>query len=104
MLIEGESGTGKELLARALHEESGREGPMVVLHCGSITESLIEIELFGNEKGAFTDADVERAGLIETATGGSFPSALEPEQHGSRHSVVIRSRSHGAVFLSFFLQ
>ncbi|MGE4631678.1 MAG: sigma 54-interacting transcriptional regulator [Planctomycetota bacterium] len=72
VLIEGESGTGKELLARALHEESGREGPMVVLHCGSITESLIEIELFGNEKGAFTDADVERAGLIETATGGSL--------------------------------
>ena len=72
VFIEGESGTGKELLARAIHQESGRKGPMVVLHCGSITESLIEIELFGNEKGAFTDAETERPGLIENASTGTL--------------------------------
>lgn len=72
VLIEGESGTGKELLAKAIHEHSGCDGPMVVLHCGSITESLIEVELFGNEKGAFTDADTEKPGLIETADGGTL--------------------------------
>ncbi|MGE4619579.1 MAG: sigma 54-interacting transcriptional regulator [Planctomycetota bacterium] len=72
VLIEGESGTGKELLARSIHEASGCDGPLVALHCSSITESLIEIELFGNEKGAFTDADKERPGLIETAAGGTL--------------------------------
>jgi DNA-binding NtrC family response regulator len=72
VLIEGESGTGKELLAKSIHEKSGRSGPLMVLHCSSITESLIEIELFGNEKGAFTDADTERPGLIEIADGGTL--------------------------------
>lgn len=72
VLIEGESGTGKEMLAKAIHQQSGFEGPLIALHCGSITESLIEIELFGYEKGAFTDAESEKPGLIELAAGGTL--------------------------------
>ncbi len=72
VLIEGESGTGKELLARAIHQASGSETDLVVLHCGTVTESLVEIELFGNEKGAFTDAHQERPGLIDRAAGGTL--------------------------------
>lgn len=72
VLIEGESGTGKELLARAIHQASGSNTELVVLHCGTVTESLVEIELFGNEKGAFTDAHQEREGLIDRAAGGTL--------------------------------
>ncbi|MEC9477050.1 MAG: sigma 54-interacting transcriptional regulator [Planctomycetota bacterium] len=72
VLVEGESGTGKELLAKAIHQHSECDGPIVALHCGSVTESLIEVELFGYEKGAFTDAATEKAGLIESASGGTL--------------------------------
>ena len=72
VLIQGESGTGKELLARAIHQASGSDTELVVLHCGTVTESLVEIELFGNEKGAFTDAQQERHGLIDRAAGGTL--------------------------------
>ncbi len=60
ILISGESGTGKELLARMIHQESGRSGKFMTLHCGSVNESLAEVELFGHEKGAFTDAIEQR--------------------------------------------
>ncbi len=72
VFIEGESGTGKELLARAIHQGSGLKGEFVVLHCGTVTESLVEIELFGNAKGAFTDAHQERKGLLDFARGGTL--------------------------------
>jgi DNA-binding NtrC family response regulator len=73
VLLEGESGVGKELLAEAIHEHSRRaDGPFVVVDCGALPESLIESELFGYEKGAFTGAHKARAGAFESANGGTI--------------------------------
>ena len=73
VLVGGESGTGKELVARALHYNSCRATqPFVVINCGAIPDNLMESELFGHVKGAFTGAVVDKKGLFETASGGSF--------------------------------
>ena len=73
VLISGETGTGKELVARALHTMSlYAKRPMVVVNCAGIAENLIENELFGHEKGAFTGADGQHIGLFETASGGTL--------------------------------
>jgi two-component system NtrC family response regulator len=72
VLIEGESGTGKELIARAMHARSPRAGgPFVPINCGAITETLLEAELFGHERGAFTGAHVRRPGRLEMAARGT---------------------------------
>lgn len=72
LLIEGESGTGKELAARAMHEFSGRRGAFVPINCGSISPELLESELFGHVKGAFTGAHQSRQGLFTYANGGTL--------------------------------
>ena len=73
ILIEGESGTGKELIAQALHQASPRaRGPFIAVHCAALSESLLESEIFGHERGAFTGATERRIGRFEAADGGTL--------------------------------
>ncbi|NOK07987.1 sigma 54-interacting transcriptional regulator [Corallococcus exercitus] len=72
VLIQGETGTGKEEVARALHRRSGRRGRLVAINCAALPESLIERELFGHARGAFSGATSDRAGLVEASDGGTL--------------------------------
>ncbi|MBS1160119.1 MAG: Helix-turn-helix, Fis-type [Proteobacteria bacterium] len=72
ILINGETGSGKEVVARAIHEASGRRGPFVAINCGALPETVFESELFGHEAGAFTGAGKRRIGRLEHANGGTL--------------------------------
>jgi transcriptional regulator with GAF, ATPase, and Fis domain len=72
VLISGETGTGKEVIARKIHERSGRRGRFIAINCGAFSENLVEAELFGHEAGAFTGAKHERMGWFEAANGGTI--------------------------------
>src|SRR5260370_386731 len=98
VLIVGETGSGKELVARSLHEQSGRRGRFVPINCGSLPKELIESELFGHERGAFTGAMFRRHGVFQEADQGTLfldeigelPPALQPRLLPALENGMVR--------------
>jgi two-component system NtrC family response regulator len=97
VLIQGETGTGKELVARTLHRESQRPGPFVPVNCGAIAPELLESELFGHTKGAFTSAQRVRDGLFVSAGGGTLFLDEVSEMQPGLQVKLLRALEEGAV-------
>ena len=98
ILIQGESGTGKELVARSLHEHSSRASkPLISVNCTALTETLLESELFGHEKGAFTGAVVAKPGLFEMANGGTLFIDEIGEMPGVMQAKLLRVLQDGSM-------
>ena len=97
IVIVGESGTGKEVTARAVHELSGRTGPLVAINCGAIPEQLVESELFGHRKGAFSGAIEDRPGLIRSAAGGTLFLDEVAELPDASQAALLRFLQEGEV-------
>jgi two-component system, NtrC family, response regulator HydG len=98
VLIEGESGTGKEVVAKSIHIESSRTGKLINVNCGAIPESLLESELFGYERGAFTGANTNKIGLFEAADGGTLFLDEIGEMPQSLQVKLLRALQDGTFF------
>src|SRR5947199_6617018 len=97
VLLQGESGTGKDLVAKAIHYQSNRaDGPFIAINCAAIPGTLIESELFGYEKGAFTDAKARKEGMFEQAEGGTLFLDEIGELELSLQAKLLRVLEEGA--------
>src|SRR6266852_6634237 len=97
VVLQGESGTGKEVAATAMHRLSGRVGPFLPVNCGGLPETLIESELFGSRKGAFSGADKDRPGLFRSADGGTLFLDEIGELPASAQSALLRVLQDGEI-------